>query len=76
MRRAEWAHGDRGGGPLSEPGDDLVSEPGTRHHHDVTDLRAAVTEFVHRYNTEWLIERHDHATPREAYRAAIAARAA
>jgi putative transposase len=47
-----------------------------RHHHDVVDLRAAATEFVERYNTEWLIERHGHATPREAYRAALAARAA
>jgi transposase InsO family protein len=48
----------------------------SRHHHDVTDLRAAVADFVERYNTEWLIERHDHATPREAYRAALAVRAA
>jgi len=47
-----------------------------RHHHDVADPRAAVTDFVHRYNTEWLIERHHHATPREAYQAAVAARAA
>jgi len=47
-----------------------------RHHHDVADPRAAVTDFVHRYNTEWLIERHHHATPREAYQAAVAACAA
>jgi hypothetical protein len=47
-----------------------------RHHHDVADARAAVTEFVERDNTEWLIERHGHATPREAYRAALAGPAA
>jgi len=53
-----------------------VRRPAVGLHHDVVDLRNAVTEFVERYNTEWLIERHGHATPREAYQAAIAARAA
>jgi putative transposase len=34
---------------------------------DVAELGAAVADFVHRYNTEWLIERHGHRTPREVY---------
>ncbi len=34
---------------------------------DVEDLRAAVKAFVQRYNSQWLIERHGHRTPREAY---------
>lgn len=38
----------------------------------VDDLRQAVGEFTNRYNTEWLIQRHGHLTPREARRAATA----
>jgi transposase InsO family protein len=34
---------------------------------DLDDLRTAVRAFVERYNTQWLIERHGHKTPREAY---------
>jgi putative transposase len=45
--------------------------------HDTVDqLRQAVTGFVDRYNTSWLIQRHGHLTPKEAYRAARAATAA
>jgi putative transposase len=33
----------------------------------IDELRQAVAEFTHRYNTEWLIERHGHRTPREAH---------
>lgn len=43
---------------------------------DLDDLRAAVCAFLERYNTQWLIERHGHRTPREAYahaRQAVAA---
>jgi putative transposase len=43
---------------------------------DVEELRAAVIEFTRRYNNEWLIERHGHMTPREAYAAAMEAQAA
>ena len=32
-----------------------------------SDLRRAVIEFTWRYNNEWLIERHGHSTPRDAY---------
>jgi putative transposase len=32
----------------------------------IDDLRQAVATFTHLYNTEWLIERHGHRTPREA----------
>ena len=39
--------------------------------HDTIDqLRLAVTGFVHSYNTQWLIGRHGHRTPKEAYQAA------
>lgn len=41
---------------------------------DIDELRAAVAEFVERYNSQWLIERHGHHTPREAYRARLDAR--
>jgi transposase InsO family protein len=34
---------------------------------DVDQLRQAVASFTERYNTEWLIERLGHRTPREAY---------
>jgi transposase InsO family protein len=44
--------------------------------HDTIDqLRQAVTGFVDRYNTSWLIQRHGHLTPKEAYQAAQAAAA-
>jgi hypothetical protein len=39
--------------------------------HDTVDqLRQAVSGFVHRYNDSWLIQRHGHLTPKEAYRKA------
>jgi len=45
--------------------------------HDTIDqLRQAVAGFVDRYNTSWLIQRHSHLTPKEAYRKAQAAAAA
>jgi putative transposase len=45
--------------------------------HDTIDqLRQAVSGFVDRYNTSWLIQRHGHQTPKEAYRAAHPATAA
>jgi hypothetical protein len=45
--------------------------------HDTIDqLRQAVSGFVDRYNTSWLIQRHRHQTPKEAYRAAQASAAA
>ncbi len=47
-----------------------------RLYEDIEDLRQAVLEFTRRYNDEWLIERHGHCTPREAYVAAIASNAA
>jgi transposase InsO family protein len=34
---------------------------------DVDDLRQGVTAFIQTYNTEWLIERLGHRTPREAF---------
>jgi hypothetical protein len=35
--------------------------------HDTIDqLRQAVSGFVDRYNTSWLIQRHGHLTPKEA----------
>jgi putative transposase len=45
--------------------------------HDTIDqLRQAVSGFVDRYNTSWLIQRHGHLTPKEAYQAAQPATAA
>jgi putative transposase len=45
--------------------------------HDTVDqLRQAVSGFVDRYNTSWLIQRHGHLTPKEAYRTAQATAAA
>ena len=45
--------------------------------HDAIDqLRQAVSSFVDRYNTSWLIQRHGHQTPKEAYQAAQATAAA
>jgi putative transposase len=43
---------------------------------DVDDLRRGVAAFIETYNTEWLIERLGHRTPREAYRAWIGTAAA
>jgi putative transposase len=44
--------------------------------HDTTDqLRQAVAGFVDRYNTQWLIGRHGHRTPKEAYQDATTAAA-
>jgi transposase InsO family protein len=43
---------------------------------DVEELRAAIAVFIELYNSQWLIERHGHRTPREAYadaRKAVAA---
>ena len=36
----------------------------------IDQLRQAVAGFVHSYNTQWLIGRHGHRTPKEAYQAA------
>jgi transposase InsO family protein len=47
-----------------------------RLYQDVEDLRRAVLEFTRRYNEQWLIERHGHCTPREAYAAAMESKAA
>ena len=45
--------------------------------HDTIDqLRQAISGFVDRYNTSWLIQRHGHQTPKEAYQAAQASTAA
>ena len=43
---------------------------------DVAELRQAVADFVARYNSEWLIERHGHRTPQEAYASAVEVAAA
>jgi putative transposase len=40
------------------------------------ELRQAVASFVDRYNSSWLIQRHGHHTPKEAYQAAQSAPAA
>jgi putative transposase len=48
----------------------------TRTWTDVAELRAGVKAFIERYNSEWLIERHGHMTPREAYLAAMKGAAA
>jgi transposase InsO family protein len=45
-------------------------------HDTVDELRQAVAGFVDRYNTSWLIQRHGHRTPKEAYQAAQSAPAA
>src|SRR4029450_2274214 len=42
----------------------------------VDELRQAVASFVDRYNSSWLIQRHGHHTPKEAYQAAQSASAA
>jgi putative transposase len=45
-------------------------------HDTVEELGQAVAGFVERYNSSWLIQRHSHQTPKEAYQAAQAAAAA
>jgi len=45
-------------------------------HDTVDELRQAVAGFVDRYNSSWLIQRHGHRTPKEAYQAAQSAPAA
>ncbi len=47
-----------------------------RLYEDVEDLQSAVREFTRCYNEQWLIERHGHCTPREAYATAMEATAA
>jgi putative transposase len=42
----------------------------------VEELHQAVAGFVETYNTSWLIQRHGHRTPKEAYQAAQSAPAA
>jgi hypothetical protein len=37
-------------------------------HDSVEELRQAVSGFVDRYNTSWLIQRHGHRTPRRHIR--------
>jgi transposase InsO family protein len=48
----------------------------TKHWTTIEELQAAVRAFAELYNREWLIERHGHRTPREAYLAATGAAAA
>ena len=45
-------------------------------HDTVEELRQAVAGFVDRYNSSWLIQRHGHHTPKEAYQTAQSASAA
>jgi putative transposase len=45
-------------------------------HDTIEELRQAVSGFVDRYNTSWLIQRHGHLTPKEAYQIAQATAAA
>ena len=42
----------------------------------IDELRQAVAGFVDRYNSSWLIQRHGHRTPKEAYQTAQSAPAA
>jgi putative transposase len=42
----------------------------------IEELRRSVAGFVERYNSSWLIQRHGHRTPKEAYQAAQSAPAA
>jgi putative transposase len=48
----------------------------TELHDTIDQLRQAVSGFVDRYSTSWLIQRHGHQTPKEAYQAARASAAA
>ena len=45
-----------------------------RTYRNVDDLRDAVAAFVELYNTQWLIERLGHRTPRETYQQWLATR--
>jgi len=45
-------------------------------HDTLEELRQAVAGFVDRYNSSWLIQRHGHKTPKEAYQAAQSVSAA
>jgi putative transposase len=45
-------------------------------HDSVDELRQAVADFVDRYTSSWLIQRHGHRTPKEAYQAAQSDQAA
>jgi putative transposase len=45
-------------------------------HDGIDELRQAVAWFVHTYNTQWLIGRHSHRTPKEAYQDATTTAAA
>ena len=45
-------------------------------HDTIEELGQAVSGFVDRYNTSWLIQQHGHLTPKEAYQAAQATVAA
>ena len=45
-------------------------------HDTVDELRQAVIRFVDTYNTQWLIQRHGHRTPKEAYQDATTTTAA
>jgi putative transposase len=47
-----------------------------RLYEDLDDLRQGVAQFVELYNTSWLIQRHGHRTPREAYLAATCRKSA
>jgi putative transposase len=47
-----------------------------RPYDDVDDRRQAVAGFVDLDNTQWLIERHGHRTPQEAYLASLNSEAA
>jgi hypothetical protein len=44
-------------------------------HDTIEELRQAVAGFADRYNSSWLIQRHGHLTPKEAYQAAQSAAA-
>jgi putative transposase len=48
----------------------------TELHDTIDQLRQAVAGFVDRYNNSWLIQRHGHRTPKEAYQATQSASAA
>jgi putative transposase len=48
----------------------------TELHDTIDQLREAVTSFVDTYNTQWLIQRHGHQTPKEAYQDATTTAAA
>jgi len=39
----------------------------------IFELRQAMASFVRTYNIRWLVQRHGHRTPKEAYQAAQSA---